>query len=550
MPPPPSLCDTVFAKLLGAPAALYKLLVPTNPKFSRAQGASSGIECYPIALALIGCAAYWHGSGLRGLGAALGALLLFQLLVMHRFDRDLMFTSSFSQKLGPSIMRNGSIGFAECVRPGGKPTADHCLALYSYSAPLSSAIFGSVAVAAAALNPVVALLRLTYPEHWEGVNRGRHWDLFVLFLRHPVVVQGEGPSNGDGLAAMCASESLIYPITRRRLEQGDKDAPYWTAGEPGTIGAAGAEARPRLRDMFHDKVFCHRFFDAHGAPHPVLVAEVEGHEVERAHVRRDDAERMPAELIWKPRYSTMSLGVEHFTGWKDDDDNNSSTKTTTSTTKKAFSAKTDKEGVKGQGEQQPPWAPSADPYIIEEFLRSTDAPAAEWFRMPTLWPHDSDAPRPSYFWRARNDTADARVQTDIIGGQYCVPTGVDTFVGPKAYGTVFDPRTGEESALDADVDTALAGAAAAAVQMHRSLGKELYSIGWDVMVVGDVAYFIEFNINNGCASTRARTCQHRVLRAACCVLRAACCVLAAGCCVLRAARPEPAAVVHLPAACP
>ena len=471
------MLNDIFDTILSAPAAFYRLLVPTNTKFSRAQGASSGVECYPIALALIGGAVHWHGSGLRGFGTALGAMLLFQLLVMDRFDRDIMFTMSFSQKLGPSVMRNGSIGFAECVRPGGKPTSDHCLALYSYSAPLSSVIFSCAALVAATLNPVVALLRLAYPEHWEGVNRGRHWDLFVLFLRHPVAVQGEGPSNGDGLAAMCASESLIYPITRRRLEQGDEDSAYWTVGEPGKIGEAGAEARPRFRDMFHDKVFCHRFFDAHGAPHPKLVATVEGHAVARQYVSRDDV-TMPRELIWKPRYSTMSLGVEHFTGWQDSE--------------------------KEEQGQEEPWAPSADPYVIEEFLRSTDAPAAEWFRMPTLWPHDAESPRPSYYWRARNASTDARVQTDIIGGQYCVPTGVDTFVGPKAYGTVFDPRTGEESTLDADVDKALARAAVAAVQMHKTLGKELYSIGWDLMVVGDVAYFIEFNVNNGCAFSLLR----------------------------------------------
>ena len=35
------------------------------------------------------------------------------------------------------------------------------------------------------------------------------------------------------------------------------------------------------------------------------------------------------------------------------------------------------------------------------------------------------------------------------------------------------------------------------VKMHTNLGKELFSIGWDVLVRDDVPVFIEFNINNG-----------------------------------------------------
>merc|ERR1712139_457549 len=35
------------------------------------------------------------------------------------------------------------------------------------------------------------------------------------------------------------------------------------------------------------------------------------------------------------------------------------------------------------------------------------------------------------------------------------------------------------------------------LKMHKNLGKELHSIGWDVMVREDVPVFIEFNINNG-----------------------------------------------------
>ena len=47
------------------------------------------------------------------------------------------------------------------------------------------------------------------------------------------------------------------------------------------------------------------------------------------------------------------------------------------------------------------------------------------------------------------------------------------------------------------VDEALATAIGLQIKMHKNLGKELHSIGWDVMVVGGNPIFIEFNINNG-----------------------------------------------------
>ena len=78
--------------------------------------------------------------------------------------------------------------------------------------------------------------------------RYRYLRLYIFFLRHPLAVQGEGPSNGDGLASLCASETLVYPFTRRGLHPGPLDRDYWMEGGP------GSEGKPRLRDMFHDKV--------------------------------------------------------------------------------------------------------------------------------------------------------------------------------------------------------------------------------------------------------------------------------------------------------
>merc|ERR1719420_667784 len=61
----------------------------------------------------------------------------------------------------------------------------------------------------------------------------------------------------------------------------------------------------------------------------------------------------------------------------------------------------------------------------------------------------------------------------------------------------FDPRTGKKWPLDPKVEKALTKAIEQQKKMHLNLGKELHSIGWDVMVIEDEPYFLEFNINNG-----------------------------------------------------
>ena len=71
------------------------------------------------------------------------------------------------------------------------------------------------------------------------------------------------------------------------------------------------------------------------------------------------------------------------------------------------------------------------------------------------------------------------------------------FVGPTLKSKVIDPRTGSVSALDKRVEAALSRAVDLQLEMHAVLGKELWSIGWDVMVRDGIPYFVEFNINNG-----------------------------------------------------
>jgi len=419
-------------------------------EYTRSGGAKSGVESYFIGAALVVVLALRFG-GLHGLLSVLVGLFGFQLVIMDRMDRTMLWYSVTSQKLGPRTMRNASIGFAECVRPGGKPTSDHCLSLYSYSGLTTTLMFALPCILLLTFSPAIAFVRLFYPEHWWGVPKSR-LHLYWYFLRHPVAIQGEGPSNGDGLAAMNGSESLIYPITMKELEQGPKDKDYWL----------GPEKRPRLRDMFHDKMFCHRFFESHKAPHPVLVAEVANHKRREVFLEPDKA---PKALLWKPRYSTMGLGVEKFDGWEQMDD----------------------------GKE---WAPSSVPYVIEEFIQSTEYEAAEWYRMSTLWDFNEPKPKPGYIWCHRNSKGDKRIQTDIIGGRNCVTSKHTPFVGPKKPGA-HDTRAGKWAPLDEQVDRALSKAIDLQLKMHENLGKELHSIGWDVMVRKDEPIFVEFNINNG-----------------------------------------------------
>eukprot|EP00462_Mataza_sp_D1_P021869 CAMPEP_0175139708 /NCGR_PEP_ID=MMETSP0087-20121206/11062_1 /TAXON_ID=136419 /ORGANISM="Unknown Unknown, Strain D1" /LENGTH=411 /DNA_ID=CAMNT_0016422767 /DNA_START=85 /DNA_END=1320 /DNA_ORIENTATION=+ len=369
---------------------------------------------------------------------------------MAQIDRDIFWYGAFSQKFGPAVARNGSLSFVQCVRPGGRPTHEHSLAMLNLPAPITSLIAGSSMLLIVTLNPVTALFRPLYPEHRQGVNKNDWFGLIWLFLRHPLVVQGEGPSNGDGLAAMNGAETLIYPVTPKSLLPGPADSPYWLKeGKP-----------PRFRDIFHDKLFCHRFFEAHNAPHPICVAHVVNDKRDQIFVEQECA---PKKLIWKPRYSTMSLGVEHFT-W--------------------------------EGCDKPGWAPLEVPYLIEEFIQSSEYDAAEWYRMTTLWEYSKPGPMVGYCWRTRNSLGDARVQTDIIGGVYCV-TEHKPFVGPKGAGKWYCPRSATNGPLDPQVEKALARAIELQLEMHKALGKELWSIGWDVMVRDGVPLFIEFNINNG-----------------------------------------------------
>jgi hypothetical protein len=434
-------------------------------KFTRAQGASSGSESYGLGIALACVIGYSLGCSLQSFGALLLASFILQVSIMHPFDRKVIWSYSTCLKFGPAKMRNASIGFAECVKPGGKPTSGHSLELYNLPAIVTAAMFGSVGLIMLTFNPCIAIVRSFYPEHYHGCNRYRYLDLWWFFVRHPMAVQGEGPSNGDGLAAMNAAESLIYPLTPLEMERGPVDRDYWL--EP-------AFGRPRFRDMFHDKLFVHRFFTSHGASCPKLVAEVADHKRREILLKPEDAQ---FKLIWKPRYSTMGLGVEWFTGWENE-------------------SKTGrKDGSPGKD-----WAPSADPYMIEEAIVSTENKGlGEWYRMVTLWAYDEDAPKHSYVWRMRNSKGDNRVQTDIMGGARCVTAKYKPFIGSYEKSMQVDPRQSPPviTPLDPQVEKALTTAIGLQLKMHKNLGKELWSIGWDVMIRGDEPVFLEFNINNG-----------------------------------------------------
>jgi len=391
--------------------------------------------------------------------------LAVQLCIASRIDRNIFWYYGTSLKFGPTKMRNASIGFAECVKPGGKPTGEHSLEMYDMSPLTTALIFGSVSLLLLTFNPFISLIRAFYPEHYHGCNKGRYLDLWWFFLCHPVAVQGEGPSNGDGLAGMNAAESLLYPLTPTEMQRGPTDRDYWL--EP-------AWGRPRFRDMFHDKLFVHRFFKSHGASCPKIVAEVHHHKRREILMQPKDAN---FKLIWKPRYSTMGLGVEWFKGWEDE------------------AKEPRKDGSAGKD-----WAPSDDPYIIEEAIVSTENKGlGEWFRCVTLWAYDEESPKHSYIWRMRNSKGDNRVQTDIMGGARCVTSKYVPFIGSNDPGMEVDPRQSPatKKPLDEQVHKALTTAVDLQLKMHKNLGKELWSIGWDVMIRNDEPVFLEFNINNG-----------------------------------------------------
>lgn len=119
------------------------------------------------------------------------------LVFMSAFDRRASFYAVFSQKFGPAIMRNASLGFCECVRPGGKPTYVHCLSMYSFPPIVTTCIFFPFWFVTVAYTPVTAFIRLFYPEHRQGVNKGLYATvrLYFFFLRKKISPSGD-PGRG------------------------------------------------------------------------------------------------------------------------------------------------------------------------------------------------------------------------------------------------------------------------------------------------------------------------------------------------------------------
>jgi hypothetical protein len=152
------------------PSRRGKRGVPATEKrgaFSRAQGASSGAESYLISMILMGALMIlrggWHGW--HGAFQVPAATLLLQLAVMSPICRNMLLVYCFSMKLGPATMRNAALGFAQCVRPGGKPTSTHCLDMFHLPAFVTGFIWFLSAVLVLMLGPITALIRPFYPEH-------------------------------------------------------------------------------------------------------------------------------------------------------------------------------------------------------------------------------------------------------------------------------------------------------------------------------------------------------------------------------------------------
>ena len=493
--------------------------VKRRKELTRSTGAESGGRTIVISFVIVLAAAYtWSSRSsdadgengltfLQALGYVYAALVSIQICIGHLAQGTLYFTfstlywSCLSQRPCPVVMRNGIIGFCECVRPGGKPTHVHCLNMYDLNGYATGSVFAVVWLFTWSLTPLTAFLRLWWTEHRQGVKKST-LRLWLFLLKYPMAIQGEGLSNGDGLAALNAFESLMYPLRPDiDLQQGPVDKAYWLEKNPKDAKSFKLHSNIHLRDFFHDKLFCHRFFEAHGAPHPHLVCEVVGDRI----LQRFDGESSQAsttkrlvrdhKLIWKPRYSTMGLGVEKF----------------------AYPSIEMLENDEATAARLQ-LAPGPEPYLIEEKIISNEyLEAAEWYRMTTIWSLEWSEPRPGYIWRSRNPSGDTRIQTNIIGGAHCV-TGIEPWVGPnKTPHTVYEPRTNKTEKIHPGVEKALMRAIKLQIGMHKEIGQGIWSIGWDVMVrkkqdlstgadLGPTSatshdewepIFIEFNVNNG-----------------------------------------------------
>ena len=174
--------------------------------FSRAQGASSGAETWLLSMVLMAAVMFLCGqNGWRGALIVPVASALLQIVVMSPICRNMILIYCFSMKLGPAVMRNAVLGFAQCVRPGGRPTNTHCLDMYHFPAWLTASIWVVTALVILPLGPFTCFIRLFYPEHAYGVNSGRYLSLYWLFLREPLAVQGEGQSCASNSATTCPS---------------------------------------------------------------------------------------------------------------------------------------------------------------------------------------------------------------------------------------------------------------------------------------------------------------------------------------------------------
>ena len=367
-------------------------------------------------------------------------ILIIQLSLISKFDKKIIYKILFENDILRKKLRYSMITFTLNVFPNGKPFKKHILDIEYYDFPVRIIIFLTILLKIL-LSPYIAFYHSfmisnniflnEYKKGGYGLDKLnlRKLKMLYFYLKHPLALDGEGFNNGSGLAVYSAIESLNYPVNKIDF----------------------------FYKIFHDKLWQNDFFIKNG----VMVAKIYRIFTNNICIE-DKLDDINKELIWKPVYGTMGLGIKSCY-----DVNN---------------------------------PPSDAYYMLVEKIQAKYYKKAEWFRICTIWRYENDEPELGYCWRTYNDLNDNRVNTDIIGGDIILLDNYKSFINKSDYNIncngFYDKKN--NIILDSNnYNVYLISAFNKCCNMHKQLGKELSNIGWDIMINEKGVIFLELNINNG-----------------------------------------------------